>query len=610
MTRKKLLATGRFCPWWSGIKSWLLAVSVVVVACGQRPTTTPAPDATLPRSPAPAPTLPLLSTSSPTPSVAPSAQPVDLSLCLADEPQSLYLYARPEAGRDHLLAALYDGPIDQVNDDHRPVLLERLPSVKEGDAVVRDVIRSAGEAVVDEVGRVVSLTEGVRVNLLEGEQLTYSGAGAIALPQMTVTFHLRPGVLWSDGTPLTAHDSVFSYEVSLSPDSFNPRRSLAERTLSYRALDDVTVEWVGLPGFIDPTYFTNFWTPLPRHRYAGLTPSQIADSDEARSNPLGWGPFVLGEWERGDQVRFDRNPFYFRAGEGLPVADTVTYHLLSDPAQVVANLRSGQCALAPHSARLVSEQAALTQLQFGQTVSGTALTYLHFGMLPAVDYVRALGNDFFAEARARQALAHCLNWLSPTPPDPAQGRALLAELGWADSDGDGILDKAGVPLRLTLADVNPQWPVTDYQSQLQTNCGIALELRPLSLGDVIGDWPAGVVFGRRFDLALLTWEVGENWPCELWLTAQIPNDSNPGGANAGGYSNPDYDEACRRARTTLDPAASAGFYAEAQRLWAQDLPALPLFFQVKVAAVLPGVRGFALDSTSASELWAIEAISQ
>lgn len=592
----------------------LLVLFFLIIACGPRPASTPAPVSTLRPTIVQTLTPPSVQsvTLSAPPSVVPrgAVQAVDLTLCLADEPESLYVYARPEAGRAHLLAALYDGPIDHVNNAYRPVLLEKLPSISDGDAVVREVILNAGDMVVDEIGRVVPLAEGVTVNLLEGEHSTYSGIGLMAAPQMVVTFKLKPGVLWSDGAPLTAHDSVFSYEVSLSPDSFDPRRALAERTFSYRALDDTTVEWVGRPGYIDPHYVANFWTPLPRHHYAGLTASQIADSDEARFSPLGWGPFVLKEWVRGERLTFERNPFYFRASDGLPLADTVTYRIITDPAQIVADLRSGQCALAPHSAALESVQESLVQLQLGQIISGTALTYLYFGITPAADYTRTVGNDFFADARARQAIADCLSWLSPTPPDPVQGRAVLAELGWADSDGDGILDKAGTPLRLTVAASNNQLPITNYQLQMQVNCGIETEIRPLTLGELIGDWPDGVVFGRRFDLALLTWKVGEARPCALWLAAQIPDDSNPGGANAAGYRNPDYDAACRRALTTLDPVRAAPSYAEAQRLFDRDLPALPLFFQVKVAAALPGVQGFALDATSESELWAIEAISR
>jgi peptide/nickel transport system substrate-binding protein len=587
---------------------------IILITCGPRPTATPTPLPTLLEDP---------HTLTPPPPSVPSVTPLavessvkSVDLCLADEPQSLYLYARPEAGRAHLLAALYDGPIDHVNDEYQPVLLEKLPSVNDGDAVVRDVTLNAGDTAVDDIGRVVTLTEGVTVNLLNGEQITYSGSGPIAAPQMTVTFRLRPGVRWSDGQPLTADDSVFSYRVSLSPDSFNPRRALAERTAAYRALDDTTVEWVGLPGYIDPLYFTNFWSPLPRHRFTDMTPGQIADSDEANYNPLGWGPFVLKEWARGDQLTFERNPYYFRASEGLPEADMLTYRIVTDATQIVDSLRSGQCAIAPSSPALESALDTLAQLQFAHTVSSTALAYLHFGIRPAANYARAVGHDFFAGARARQAIAHCLTWLSPLTPDPARGRALLAELGWTDSGGDGFLDKDGIRLSLTLAGFNLQSPISNFQSpvsnlqsQLQTNCGIAVELLPLTRGEFTGDWPDGVVFGRRFDLAVLTWDEGGGWPCELWLTEQLPDDANPGGANASGYSNPAFDAACRRARATLDPALAAHYRAEAQQLFAQDLPALPLFFRVKVAAALPGVQGFALDPTSDSELWAIEAIA-
>lgn len=576
------------------------------MACGPRPTLAPTPGATPAASP-PASALPPATLTRLPDSRPPTPLPPDeLALCLADEPQSLYLYARPEAGRAHLLAALYDGPLDHVNGVYQPVLLEKLPSVEDGDARVREVILTAGAEVVDEVGRVVTLTEGVTLNLLDGEQVTYPGSGPVTVPQLVVEFKLRPGVRWSDGTALTAHDSVFSFDVARSPDSFDARRRVAERTLSYRALDDVTVEWVGRPGYLDPNYAANFWTPLPRHRYAGLTPSQIADSDEARFSPLGWGPFVLKDWVRGDHLRFERNPFYFRAGEGLPRAEAVTYRLVTDPAQIVADLRAGQCALTPHSAKLESEQDALARLQFGQVVSSTVLTYLYFGLAPAPDYAPGVGADFLAEVRARRAVAHCLTWLSPAPSMPAQGRALLAELGWADSDGDGILDKGGVPLRLTLAGLEAAVPAA--LAQLQPDCGIAIDPRPLTRGELLGDWPEGVVFGRRFDLALLTWEVGDSRMCELWLTAQIPDDANPGGANAAGYRQADYDTACRQALTTLEAEAAAGHLAEAQRRLAEDLPVLPLFFQIRVAAALPGVQGFTLDSTSESELWAIEAI--
>ena len=98
-------------------------------------------------------------------------------------------------------------------------------------------------------------------------------------------------------------------------------------------------------------------------------------------------------------------------------------------------------------------------------------------------------------------------------------------------------------------------------------------------------------------------------PCELFTTAQIPDDANPGGANDTGYSNAQFDAACQQSLTPLDPANADQYNAEAQRIFAQDLPMLPLFFRVKIAAARAQVSGFTLDPTSPSELWNIEELS-
>ena len=101
---------------------------------------------------------------------------------LAGEPQSLYAYARPEANRAHILAALYDGPIDQTGAaadyGFMPVLVEALPSPANGDAVLQTVSVAPGALVVDALDRVVALAEGVRLRHADGTVFTYTGANA------------------------------------------------------------------------------------------------------------------------------------------------------------------------------------------------------------------------------------------------------------------------------------------------------------------------------------------------------------------------------------------------------------------------------------------------
>jgi peptide/nickel transport system substrate-binding protein len=630
-----------------------LGLLALAVACG--PARTPAPAVTVV-----VPTQGALPSPTPThapapPSLSPPTTLPELTLCLADEPRSLYLYARPEPGRDHILAALYDGPIDAVNYGYQPVLLEKLPSVADGDAAFNTVRVNAGDVVVDALGRVITLAAGVTLAQPGGEVIAYAGSGAISVPQMVVTFRLRPGVRWSDGQPLTAADSVFSFEVSRRPDSYNPRRALAERTASYRALNETTVEWTGLPGYLDPLSFTNFWTPLPRHRYEGLAPTEIADSAEANRNPLGWGPFVLAEWVQGDHLTFERNPNYFRAPEGLPRFNRVTYRILPHEASaILAELQAGQCDIAPQTSAFdgLSPSAGrggpLAESGVNLDFVDATLEHLDFGIAPAPGYTRSVGNDFFRDVRARRAIAYCLDrsaladiprlsfyagweppftflpanhplYRRPSPDheylsDPARGRALLSEMAWTDSDGDGTPDKDGIPLRLTLVGGPVGDPIREallpaIQSQLKANCGIEIETRLLTRGEMEGDWPDGVIFGRRFDLAVFGWRVGSAPPCELFTTAQIPDDANPGGANDAGYSNPQFDDACRRALTTFDPQLAAPYHQAAQRLFAEDLPMLPLFFRVRAAAARANVADFALDPTAPSELWNLETMT-
>ena len=565
------------------------------------------------------------------------ADPRTLTICLVGEPQSLYRYARPEPNRAHILAALYDGPIDTANFGFQPVLFDHLPSLAKGDAVMRAITVLSGETVVDALGRVQPLRPGLSVRQQDGTPMTYDGGPAgFALPQLVVTFHLRPNLLWSDGAPLTAADSVFAFDIARSPDSFDPMRTTANQTQSYQAVDATTVVWTGLPGDLDPLYATNFWPPLPRHQLGSLNAAQIAASDQAARAPLGWGPFTLTAWQPSQSLVVQRNTNYWRAAQGLPHLDTVTYRFLAAPADLAAGLRDGTCDVAPSSPALDQAAAALQlDAQAGQVtlqaVGGDMLEHLDFNLAPSPTYTGTAQTGLFQDLRVRQAIAACLDrqallpdaavpaaYLPPGRPlpaaiqqypfDPAQGRALLAQAGWTDSNGDGVLDKQGVALALTLAGDGDHQPLLQaIQNQLQANCGVALRLQILTAGDLLGDWPRGVVFGRNFDLAVFGWHIGAVPPCELFTTAEIASDANPSGANDTGYSSTAFDAACQQSIFPLD-SVSLQSQAEAQRLFARDLPILPLFFEFRHGAVRSSVQGYTLDPSSASELWNIEQV--
>lgn len=610
----------------------MVFVAVAAACAGPAPTpmaTLSPPPVTGPTA-APTPTAIASPVSSSTPLVP--TRP-ELIVCLTHEPVSLYRYALPEPdgnlSREHILAALEDGPMDRVNFGVQPVLFEKLPAAADGDLRVDLMTVRAGDRVVDDLGRVVTLTAGVTLDLLDGAAAAFSGEGELQAPQVTARFVLQPDLRWSDGAPLTAADFIFGFEVASSPDSFNADRDRVARTAAYRALDERTVEWVGVPGRIDADDWTNLWPPLPRHLYGGRTPAEIAAREDARRVPLSYGPFAVAAWSPGDRLVVERNPHYFRAAEGLPRLARVVYRFVPDPAQLAADLAAGDCDVAPRNPAW-DEVGDLPGAEYARWAEGAAQETLVFGLAPAA------GAGFFGDVRARRAVAHCLDRaaLAPRPSlserraapharphfpaglddlafDPAQGRALLAELAWSDSDGDGALDQAGVELRLILAAGPPGDPLREalaagLAAQLDANCGIRVDVQTLTAGERSADWPDGALFGRRFDLALVGWNTAQSGACAALTTRQIASDLNPAGANLAGYSRPAFDDACRRARTALDPALAAQARAEAEGLLASDLPLLPLVFRLRVIGLRPEVAGLAPDPTAASELWSLE----
>lgn len=600
----------------------------------------------------PAPQLPQPTLPPPAVSPTPTPVPVELVVCQTEEPLSLYLYGDDTAARAGILEALYDGPIDIVNYEPRPVILEDLPSLANGRLRVTAVTVQPGDRVVDAITlQVVQLAEGVRLAQVDGSLITYTGEAPAQAAQVSAEFTLLPGLLWSDNQPLTADDSRFSFEAAAYYDT-PTSKFVTDRTLAYEVVDRLTLRWTGLPGWRDREAGRRFWSPLPRHLFDGVNPSELKANPDANERPLGWGPFVLEAWEKGDRLTLVRNPNYFRAGEGLPRVDRVVFRFGLTAEQILAELRAGRCDIGPAA---VGWGAYLEQIQAEpaafapQYAPDLAFEHLDFGIQPALDYRRAAGLDLFQDARVRQAIAACLDrqalvdellggagevpaaylprshplfaagQAAEQPFDPARGRQLLAEAGWSDADGDGVRERAGQRLALEYATGPESSPFRQQLAQrlgdqLRRNCGVDVRLKWYPIDDpgagLYAPWPAGPLFGRKFDLASFPWRAGLEPPCELYLTSAIPDDLNPAGANDLGYSNPAFDAACERALRTLDPAERQAAHAEAQAIFTRDLPSLPLFFRYVAGVARPEVAGYALEPAARSDLANLELISR
>jgi len=636
--------------------SGLTLLLTLLTACvGPAPLPTLAPTLALPATPeTPSPTTgaqPTTAAPAPTttPTVLPSptAIPVELVVCQQAEPTALYLYADDVAARAGILEALYDGPLDTVNFELQPVILEELPSLANGRLMLREVTVRPDDRVVDAIDlQVKVLAEGVRLAQLDGSVITYTAGAQARTVQVTAEFRLKPGVLWSDNQQVTADDSRFSFEAAAYFDT-PTSKFVTDRTQSYEVVDRLTVRWTGLPGFRDREAQRRFWSPLPRHLFQNISPSDLKSNIEANERPVGWGPFVLREWVRGERLVLARNPNYFRTAEGLPRVDQLVFRFGLTPEQIISEIEAGRCHLSPPASGFEALVPQLLEKQRAGTLAphfapDLAFEHLDFGIVSADGYQRVAGPEVFQDVRVRRAVAHCVdraalirelvNGLGEPPAsyvpeahplyggerlavyrfDPARARALLEEAGWTDANGDGVRERGDRPLTLEYVS-GPETSAFRRQlaQLLQTqlrNCGLELRLRWASPEDLYAPWPSGPLFGRRFDLGSFPWRTGVEPPCELYLTEAIPNDLSPGGANNTGYSSAAFDAACQRARRSFDPAQQRAAHLEAQIIFTRDLPSLPLFFRYKVSVTHPGVAGYRLESTARSDLWNIEAI--
>ena len=599
----------------------------------------------------------------PPPSFTPTASPRALTICLGQEPNTLYPYGKLNAAAQSVLAAIDDGPIDTIGYTYQPVILQKLPSIANGDATISQIMVNNSSEIVDADGNLTALNIGTSVRpsgcRSSGCAINYSGS-TMQMDQMSVTFHLHPDLTWSDGTPLTADDSVYGYQI-VSNDSSSPFKFLADHTQSYSATDMTTLQWTGIPGFIDPTYFTDFFPPAPKHAWDKFGATGLAQVDVASHIPMGWGPYMIQNWAMGDHITLTKNPYYFRASERLPKFDALIFRFIPDPNAAISQLTSGGCDILDPSINLDSQVALLQQMQDADQIQAfftptSTIEWLGFGINPAAydGGNRSIRTrpDFFGDPRTRQAIALCLDRqkvvntvlfgqssvpksfvsigdplyvdkLSTYEFNPDTGSRWLEQIGWKFVNGDNSSVRravsvanvaVGTPLildYLTTPSVQRR-QIVDILSQSLAQCGIGINVQYKSQQQMYAPGSTGVLFGRNFDLAEFALS-DENLdpPCDWFASNEIPNALNQWmGVNVSGYHNLNFDKACDAAHSSLPgEQAYTDSYYQTQLIFANDLPSIPLFYRISIAAARPDLCHFNLDPT-ANPMWNIGALDE
>ncbi|RRD71863.1 MULTISPECIES: peptide-binding protein [unclassified Desulfovibrio] len=400
-------------------------------------------------------------------------------------------------------------------------------------------------------------------------------------------FTLRKGILWEDGHELTAEDVAFTCALVADPATGSPYAEDFMRVREVRVLDRYTLE-IRYEEYFARAVASWMNPILPRHALAG---QDIRNTPFSRK-PLGAGPYRLKSWEAGSRITLEASPTYFA---GRPHIDTVVYRIIPDSATMFMETRAGRL-----------DVMNLSPLQYQRQTSGPLWQreFCKYRYLSSMYVFMGfnLEHPFFRDVRVRKAVSLAIDresmirgvllgegvaafgpfkpgtWayhpsLQPVRQDVAAAQKLLAEAGFADHDGDGILDRDGKPLAFTILtnQGNEQRIITAtlIQSQLRA-AGIDVRIRTVEWAAFIREF----VNKGRFDAVILGWTIPQDPDLyQVWHSSQAEGE----GLNFVRYRNARVDSLLEQARSTPDQAQRTRLYCQIQEILHEEQPYCFLF---------------------------------
>jgi peptide/nickel transport system substrate-binding protein len=429
--------------------------------------------------------------------------------------------------------------------------------------------------------------------------------GGVSRDGRTIVYHMRRGVRWSDGQPVTANDVLFTLHAILDPR--NPVRShegydLIDRAYSrdsYSVVFHLKHAWA--PAVM--TYFSYGFSPqfvLPEHVLKDQAPLDRASFNDAPT--VGDGPYRFVSWQRGDRLRYEANPLYWR---GRPRVDALDVRVVPQPSTNLVLLQAGELdwnLIAPVQLAVLRGKSGLEFASVPTSVvAGLALNTAH----PPLDDVRvrraiamSIDRDVISKKitlgvyPVTDQITPQFSWAydaSVKEPayDARAADALFDMAGWRRGP-DGMRRKDGVPLQLLYV----QFPesmtgvrvATAVQAALHDR-GIVASVKSVSNAQLFLP-RTGVLASGGFDIAYVPWTMGADPDDSAVLACNGPS-------NYMRWCNSTVDALERRALASTDLAERRRLYAQIARIVASDVPIVYLFNARYLYAYRKRMNGFA-----------------
>ncbi len=406
---------------------------------------------------------------------------------------------------------------------------------------------------------------------------------------LTITFYLKDNIFFTDGTQLTAHDVLATYKIMTDPNTRTPYAGDYILVKKAKVIDKLTFR---------VTYKKPFSPALSSWVGLQIFPKHILDLEPdfnktpLKEKPLGTGPYILENWERGKDVVLKVNPNYF---DGRANLDQIRIRLIPDQDTQFLELKAGKIdtmKLKPLQYTRLTDTKKFNQTYTKYNYLGFNYTYMGFN----------LEHPLFQNKKIRQALSYAVpresiiksilfgqgvpiagvfkpgTWaynadLKPYPYNPTRAKKLLKEAGWHDTDGDGLLDKNGRPFKFTV--------VTNQGNDTRSKTAQILQQAFRALGIEmkiqIQEWSTFIentIKPRKFEAYILGWSLTpEPDPFDIWHSSKTA----PGEFNMVGFKNAQADTLIEKARSTFNQTERKAYLDKFQEILQEEQPYLWLF---------------------------------
>ncbi|HEU0013336.1 MAG TPA: ABC transporter substrate-binding protein [Longimicrobium sp.] len=427
-----------------------------------------------------------------------------------------------------------------------------------------------------------------------------------------IRYRMRSALKWSDGHPITAHDVVWTYAMYADTATASPRLENVALIDSVKAENDSTVVFHfkrRYPGMM----FDSGLNIAPRHVYQGTPPAQLMQHPvfSRMQDLVVSGPFKVGAYQSGTQLTLVPNPYF----PVRPRLDRIVIRRIPETTTRFVELQNGTVDLARGAPFDVVAQLRRTRPDLGW--ERERLRYWEF-----VAFNRRTFPPF-ADREVRRALTLAVNIpeirrslrmeeftthavgpyapifkdlydpraLPPPPFDAQEAARILESRGWRDTDGDGIREKDGRPLRFTMITNQGNQRRADVATMLQRYWrAVGVDMRPRILE--FGTFQELMIGKKEYEAALGSWGV------------QLTPDITPLWRPDSPFNIVGFDDA--QAQALMDQALAAPTEQEANPRWraaaeriVQDHPYLWLYFYDNVTGRSARLRGVKVDSYGA-----------